>query len=172
MVANSKGIRICENQTEIISRKINNNWDASFQRVFAERLWPLFIYQVCMQRKLVNLLPQHHLYFKWLLLQQSYDQILAFMFLGVVPVFLSVLVVGTNYYQWNWAYNLARGISSIARNSLKSFMVTKITFEPFKNLCFIFAVHPSEVQYLFKYYENFLELLTLKTERDGFVNCK
>lgn len=53
-------------------------------------------------------------------------------------------------------------------------MVTKITSEPFKNLRFIlaFAVHLSEVQYLFKYYENFLELLALKTERDGFVNCK
>lgn len=39
-------------------------------------------------------------------------------------------------------------------------------------MCFIFAVRPLEVQYLFNYYENFLELLTLKTERDGFVNCK
>lgn len=70
-------------------------------RVCAEGLWPLFIYQLCMQRKLVNLLPQQHLCFKWLLLQQSYDQILAFVFLGAVPVFHSVLVVGTNYCQWN-----------------------------------------------------------------------
>lgn len=34
-------------------------------------------------------------------LQQSYDQILAFTFLGVVPVLINVLVVGTNFCQWN-----------------------------------------------------------------------
>lgn len=49
---------------------------------------------------LVNLLPQRHLCFKWLKLQQSYDQILAFVFLGVVPVLINVWVVGTNLYQW------------------------------------------------------------------------
>lgn len=54
------------------------------------------MYQLYMQRRLVNLLPQQQLCFKWLLLQQSCDQILSFMFLGVVPVFINVLVVGTN----------------------------------------------------------------------------
>lgn len=96
MVTNSKGIKIYESQTGIISRKINNNWDASFHRVFVERLWPSFIYQLCMQRKFVNLLPQQHLCFEWLFLQQSYDQILDFTLLGVVPVLINVLVAGTN----------------------------------------------------------------------------
>lgn len=49
---------------------------------------------------LVNLLSQRHLCFKWLKLQQSYDQILAFVFLGVVPVLINVWVVGTNFCQW------------------------------------------------------------------------